>query len=67
MAMQEIYKLISRLVNTNLNLLILGESGTGKKLIAKSIHDLSSINNKLFWTIVIYIWYYIFVHHKKSM
>ena len=48
MAMQEIYKLISRLVNTNLNLLILGESGTGKKLIAKSIHDLSSINNKLF-------------------
>ena len=48
MALQEIYKLISRLVNTNLNLLILGESGTGKKLIAKSIHDLSSINNKLF-------------------
>ena len=48
MAMQEIYKLISRLVNTNLNLLISGESGTGKKLIAKSIHDLSSINNKLF-------------------
>ena len=48
MAMQEIYKLISRLVNTNLNLLILGESGTGKKLIAKSIHDLSTINNKLF-------------------
>ena len=48
MAMQEIYKLISRLVNTNLNLLILGESGTGKKLIAKSIHDLSSINHKLF-------------------
>ena len=37
MAMQEIYKLISRLVNTNLNLLILGESGTGKKLIAKSM------------------------------
>ena len=48
MAMQEIYKLISRLVYTNLNLLILGESGTGKKLIAKSIHDLSSINNKLY-------------------
>ena len=48
MAMQEIYKLISRLVNTNLNILILGESGTGKKLIAKSIHELSSINNKLF-------------------
>ena len=46
-AMQDIYKLISRLVNTNLTLLISGESGTGKKLIAKSIHDLSSLNNKL--------------------
>ena len=48
MAMQDIYKLISRLVNTNLTLLISGESGTGKQLIAKSIHDLSSLNNKLF-------------------
>ena len=48
MVMQEIYKLISRLVNTNLTLLISGESGTGKTLIAKSIHDLSSFNNKLF-------------------
>ena len=48
MVMQEIYKLISRLVNTNLTLLISGESGTGKKLIARSIHDLSSFNNKLF-------------------
>ena len=47
MAMQDIYKLISRLVNTNLTLLISGESGTGKNLIAKSIHDLSSFNNKL--------------------
>ncbi|MDC0093298.1 sigma-54 dependent transcriptional regulator, partial [Alphaproteobacteria bacterium] len=47
-AMQDIYKLISRLVNTRLTLLISGESGTGKKLIAKSIHDLSSLNNKLF-------------------
>ena len=47
MAMQDIYKLISRIVNTNLTLLISGESGTGKKLIAKSIHDLNSLNNKL--------------------
>ena len=48
MAMQDIYKLISRLVNTNLTLLISGDTGTGKKLLAKSIHDLSSLNNKLF-------------------
>ena len=47
-AMQEIYKIISRIVNTDLTVLILGESGTGKKLIAKSIHDLSLSNNKLF-------------------
>ena len=51
MAMQDIYKLISRLVNTNLNLLITGESGTGKNLIAKSIHDLSSHNDKFFISI----------------
>lgn len=51
MAMQDIYKLISRLVNTNLTLLISGESGTGKNLIAKSIHDLSSFNSRLFITI----------------
>ena len=47
-AMQEIYKKISRIVNTDLSVLISGESGTGKKLIAKSIHDLSTSNNKIF-------------------
>ncbi len=47
-AMQEIYKIISRIVNTNFPVLISGDSGTGKKLIAKSIHDLSSETNNLF-------------------
>ena len=47
-AMQEIYKIISRIVNTNFSVLISGESGTGKRLIAKSIHDLSSTTNKFF-------------------
>ncbi len=47
-AMQEIYKIISRIVNTNFSVLITGDSGTGKKLIAKSIHDLSSKTNKFF-------------------
>ena len=46
--MQEIYKIISRIVNTDLTVLISGESGTGKKLIAKSIHDLSLSNKKPF-------------------
>ena len=47
-AMQEIYKIISRIVNTNFSVLITGDSGTGKKLIAKSIHDLSPNTNNLF-------------------
>ena len=47
-AMQEIYKIISRIVNTNFSILITGDSGTGKKLIAKSIHDLSPNTNNLF-------------------
>ena len=46
--MQDIYKTMSRLVSTNLTVLITGESGTGKKLIAKGIHDLSKKNNKAF-------------------
>ena len=46
--MQEIYKIISRIVNTNFSVLISGDSGTGKKLIAKSIHDLSSNTKKSF-------------------
>ena len=47
-AMQEIYKIISRIVNTTFSILISGDSGTGKKLIAKSIHDLSSKTDKFF-------------------
>ena len=47
-AMQDIYKIISRIVNTDFFVLISGDSGTGKKLIAKSIHDLSSNTNKFF-------------------
>ncbi|HEY2663472.1 MAG TPA: sigma-54 dependent transcriptional regulator [Candidatus Binataceae bacterium] len=37
-AMQEIYKLIGRLVNNEANILISGESGTGKELVARAIH-----------------------------
>ncbi|HEX6015206.1 MAG TPA: nitrogen regulation protein NR(I) [Geminicoccaceae bacterium] len=38
-AMQEIYRVIARLVNTDLTVLIAGESGTGKELVAKALHD----------------------------
>ena len=46
--MQEIYKVMSRLVSNDLSILISGESRTRKKLIAKSIHNLSYKNNNLF-------------------
>ena len=37
-AMQEIYKTVGRVANTDATVLIHGESGTGKELIAKVIH-----------------------------
>ena len=37
-AMQEIYKTVGRVANTDATVLIQGESGTGKELIAKVIH-----------------------------
>jgi two-component system nitrogen regulation response regulator GlnG len=38
-AMQEIYRVVARLVSTDLTVMINGESGTGKELVAKAIHD----------------------------
>ena len=40
-AMQDIYRVIARLVKTDLTALITGESGTGKELIARALHDFS--------------------------
>jgi two-component system nitrogen regulation response regulator GlnG len=40
-AMQELYRLVARVMNTDLPVLISGESGTGKSLIAREIHDFS--------------------------
>ncbi len=37
-AMQEIYKLIGRVVTNDATLLISGESGTGKEVVARAIH-----------------------------
>ena len=45
--MQDTYKIIARLIKSNITVLINGEIGTGKKLLAKSIHDLTfSSKNK---------------------
>jgi len=40
-AMQALYRLVARVMNTSLPVLITGESGTGKSLIAHAIHDFS--------------------------
>jgi two-component system nitrogen regulation response regulator GlnG len=39
--MQALYRLVARVRNTDLPVLITGESGTGKSLIARTIHDFS--------------------------
>jgi len=44
-AMQSLYRLVARVMNTELPVLITGESGTGKSLIAKAIHDFSDRRN----------------------
>ncbi|MGB3624674.1 MAG: sigma 54-interacting transcriptional regulator [Henriciella sp.] len=40
--MQEVYRIISRVMNTDLTVLIEGESGTGKELAAQAIHQLGA-------------------------
>jgi two-component system nitrogen regulation response regulator GlnG len=38
-AMQEIYRVLARLMGTDLTVMIYGESGTGKELVARALHD----------------------------
>jgi two-component system nitrogen regulation response regulator GlnG len=38
-AMQEIYRVLARLMGTDLSVMIYGESGTGKELVARALHD----------------------------
>ncbi|MFZ5634652.1 MAG: sigma-54-dependent transcriptional regulator [Bacillota bacterium] len=46
--MQNIYKTIGRVANTNATVMIRGESGTGKELVARAIHRNSVRSNKPF-------------------
>lgn len=39
--MQALYRLVARVMNTDLSVIVSGESGTGKSLIARAIHDFS--------------------------
>ncbi|MFZ1108920.1 MAG: nitrogen regulation protein NR(I), partial [Rhodomicrobium sp.] len=37
--MQDVYRVMARLMHTDLTVLISGESGTGKELVARALHD----------------------------
>ncbi|HVW56442.1 MAG TPA: nitrogen regulation protein NR(I) [Rhizobiaceae bacterium] len=38
-AMQDIYRMLARMMQTDLTVMISGESGTGKELVARALHD----------------------------
>ncbi len=44
-AMQEIYRVLARLMQTDLTVMISGESGTGKELVARALHDYGKRRN----------------------
>ena len=44
-AMQDIYRVLARLMATDLTVMINGESGTGKELVARALHDYGKRRN----------------------
>jgi len=46
--MKEIYSLIETIKNYSASILIVGETGTGKELVARTIHNMSARKNKPF-------------------
>jgi len=50
-AIKEVYKVITKVSKTNANVLILGENGTGKQIIAQEIHNNSNRKNGPFVSI----------------
>ncbi len=49
-AMQTVYRLIELAARTDVPVLILGETGTGKELAARAVHENSGLRNRLFLT-----------------
>lgn len=50
-AMQEVYKLIGKVSGEDVSVLICGESGCGKELVAQAVHFNSRRSSKPFWPI----------------
>jgi DNA-binding NtrC family response regulator len=49
--MQEVFRTIEKVAPTDANILILGENGTGKELVAREIHKQSQRKNEIFMSI----------------
>ncbi len=47
-AMQNIFEIIEKVAKTDANMLILGENGTGKEVIAREVHRKSNRTNEVF-------------------
>ncbi len=47
-AMQEVYRILAKVVAADLTVMVRGESGTGKELIARALHDYSPRKDKPF-------------------
>ncbi len=48
LAMQKVYETIDRVAKTDADILVLGETGTGKDLVARSVHQRSTRSNARF-------------------
>ena len=50
-AMKEVMSIVEKVAKTDANILITGENGTGKELIAREIHRLSNRKNEIFLSV----------------
>lgn len=50
-AINKVLSTVQKVAETDANVLILGENGTGKELVARKIHELSSRKNEVFMSI----------------
>jgi len=50
-SMKKVLETVEKVAKTEANVLILGENGTGKELIARRIHQLSKRNNEVFMNV----------------